>query len=132
MNDSLPPPRGLLPALQKLKNGYIRWFEYYTSIPKTHRYTLGSRIDALLVETIEAVATAGFLVRSEKIPYVRVAIRKLDTTKVLLMVLWETKSLDNKKYITLSEELNEVGRQLGGWHGQLVKQNSLENASREK
>ena len=33
------------------------------------------------------------------------------------MLLWETKSMDNKKYIELSLKLDEVGRNLGGWCG---------------
>jgi hypothetical protein len=37
---------------------------------------------------------------------VRLAIRKLDTLKVLLMLLWETKSLRDKKYIALSLPLD--------------------------
>lgn len=37
------------------------------------------------------------------------------------MILWETKSLDTKKYIALSEILDEVGKMLGGWNGQLAK-----------
>lgn len=41
------------------------------------------------------------------------------------MILWETKSLDTKKYISLSEKIDEIGRMLGGWNGQLTKQNSL-------
>jgi hypothetical protein len=61
------------------------------------------------------------LPRDEKAPYVRVAVRKTDTLKVLLMVLWETKSLDTKKYGALSERVEEMGRMLGGWYGQLVK-----------
>jgi hypothetical protein len=40
------------------------------------------------------------------------------------MVLWETKSLDNKKYIALSLPVDEIGKMLGGWNGQLTKQNS--------
>lgn len=40
------------------------------------------------------------------------------------MVLWETKSLDDKKYIALSVKIEEIGRMLGGWNGQLSKQNS--------
>ena len=67
---------------------------------------------------------ASFLSREKKRPYVRLAITKLDTLKVLLMVLWETKSIDNKKYIVLSMKLDEIGRMLGGWNGQLQKQNS--------
>ena len=54
----------------------------------------------------------------------RIAIRKTDTLKILLMVLWETKSLDDKKYIALSVKIDEIGRMLGGWSGQLTKQNS--------
>ena len=100
------------------------WYEYYQIIPKTHRYSLGQRIDTLFVEIMEALATASFLLREEKIPYVRLAIRKVDTLKVFLMILWETKSLDNKKYIALSVKIDEIGRMLGGWNGQLQKQNS--------
>jgi len=79
------------------------------------------RIDSLFVETIEATATAAFLAKAEKLPFVRLAIRKVDTIKILLMVLWETKSLDNKKYLALSEKIDGIGKMLGGWHGQLVK-----------
>ena len=73
---------------------------------------------------MEAISVASFLAREEKYPWVRLAIRKTDTAKILLMVLWETKSLDNKKYIALSLPLDEVGKMLGGWNGQLSKQNS--------
>ena len=47
--------------------------------------------------------------------------------KVMLLILWETKSLKDKHYITLSEQLDEVGRQLGGWYGQLAKKFGKQN-----
>ena len=100
------------------------WCAYYQILPKTHRYSLGERLDILFVEVIEAIACATFLARSEKQPYVRMAIRKLDTLTVLLGVLWETKSLDTKKYVALSTPLDEVGKMLGGWNGQLTRQNT--------
>ena len=37
------------------------------------------------------------------------------------MILWETKSLDTKKYAALSERMDEIGRMLGGWQGQILK-----------
>jgi hypothetical protein len=75
----------------------------------------------LLAEIIEAISAASFLARTEKLPYVRLAIRKTDALKIFLLLLWETKSLDNKKYISLSEKMNEIGKMLGGWNGQLTK-----------
>ncbi len=122
-----PPPRTLpklLPLLQKLKETYLLWFNYYTLLPKLHKHTLGQRIDDLFVESIEFISIATFLPRDEKHPYVRLAIRKIDTLRILLMVLWETKSIDNKKYIALSLKIDEIGKMLGGWNGQLTKQNS--------
>ena len=116
--------------LEKLKSAYKLWHQYHEKIPKTQKYSLGNRIDKLLIENIEATATAAFLPKTEKIPWVRLAIRKTDTIKILLAVLWETKSLDDKKYIALSETLNEIGKMLGGWNGQLQKQNSPESENR--
>ena len=119
-----PPPKKLLPLLEKVKTTYILWYSYYQIIPKPHRYSLGNRIDTLFVEIIESISIASFLPKEEKRSHISVGIRKLDTLKILLMVLWETKSLDNKKYITLSLQMDEIGKMLGGWNGQILKQNS--------
>lgn len=108
------------------------WYGYYQNLPKLHRHTLGQRIDTLLIETIEAISAAAFLSREEKSPYVRLAIRKTDTLKLLLMILWETKSLDTNKYAVLSVPLDEVGKMLGGWNGQLQKQNSPEKPGEKR
>ena len=107
-----------------MKDAYIVWYGYYQILPKSHRHSLGQRIDTLFVEIMEAIAIASFLSQENKLPYVRLAIRKTDTLRVLLMVLWETKSLDDKKYITLSSKIEVFGRMLGGWSGQLIKQNT--------
>lgn len=119
-----PPPARLLPLLQRLKEVYIIWYGYYQTIPKAHRHTLGQKIDSLFVEIIEGISIASFLNKTEKLPWINFSIRKLDTLKILLMVLWETKSLDDKKYIYLSTKLEEIGKMLGGWNGQIQKQNS--------
>lgn len=85
---------------------------------------MGQKVDNLFAQIIEAITIASFLSRDKKLPYVCIAIQKLDTLKIFLMILWETKSLDNKKYITLSIKIDEIGKMLGGWKGQLQKQNS--------
>jgi hypothetical protein len=114
----------LLPVLERTKSAYLLWHTYHEKIPKIHRYSLGARIDTLFIEIIESLAAATFLGKEEKLPYVRLSIRKLDTLKVLLLILFETKSLDTKRFIILAEKLEEIGRMLGGWYGQLTKQNS--------
>lgn len=119
-----PPPRPL-PVLEKTRSTYLLWLEYCRNIPKQHKFSLGEKIDKFFVDIIDAIVTANFLTQKEKIPFVRFAIRRLDVLKVFLTMLWETKSLDNKKYIALSARLDEIGRNLGGWYGKLLKENSL-------
>jgi len=81
-------------------------------------------MDNLFVETIEYISMAVFLQREEKIPYIKRAIMKLDCLKVFLEIAWEMGSLNENKYIRISETLVEPGKMLGGWYGQLTKQNS--------
>ncbi len=118
----VPPPARILPVLGKVKETYLLWHSYNKDLPKSQKHSFGLRIDSLFVEIIEAIAAASFLTKEEKRPYVRFAMKKVDALKILVMILWESKSLDDKKYIALSVKLDEIGRNLGGWNGQLTKQ----------
>jgi len=118
--------------LEKIKSVYLVWHNTHIILPQVNRYTLGNKIDKLFIDIIENIASAYFSTKETKLPSIRFAIRKLDTLKVMLMVLWETKSIDNKKYILISAPLDEVGKMLGGWYNQVDKQNSPNNKLREK
>src|SRR3989344_3880440 len=122
-NFKATPPQRILSVLGKVKEAFLLWLKFYQDLPKVHRYSLGQRIDTLFVEVIEAISAASFLSPTEKHPYVRLAIKKADTLRVLLLVLWVTKYLHHKKYIVLSVKMDEAGKMLGGWNGQLAKQN---------
>ena len=118
--------------LEKIKCAYKLWHNFHELLPKTQKYSLGNRIDKLFIESIEATATAAFLPSTEKLPWVRLALRKTDAKQVLLQILWETKSLEDKHYIALAIELAGIGKDLGGWNGQLSKQNSTPTNVRAK
>ncbi len=83
--------------------------------PKDSKYTLGSKIDSLFLEVVEEIISAGNSDKTEKQIFLRIASTKLDLVKFFLQISWEIKCLENKKYILLSEKLNEIGRMLGGW-----------------
>lgn len=89
-------------------------------IPKTARYTLGEKIDAVFADTIELVFVASYAPKEQKAQVLGRAIAKLDLLKFFLQLIWEVKGLDNKKYVALSEPLAEIGRMLGGWSRQAV------------
>ncbi|MDO8486432.1 MAG: diversity-generating retroelement protein Avd [Candidatus Staskawiczbacteria bacterium] len=102
-------------VIQKLVSIYKLWHEYLSNFPKDSRYTLGSKIDSSFLEVIENIIKAEYSDKVEKHIFLKKASTKLDLLKFFLQISWEIKSLDNKKYINLSEKLNEVGKMLGGW-----------------
>ncbi len=110
-----------MPVIDELKSAYKLWHQYHELVPKSQKYSLGNRIDKLFVEAIEASVTAMFLSKEEKLPWIRLTTRKTDTAKVLLMILWETGSIDDKKYLALSSVIDDAGKMLGGWYGQTRK-----------
>jgi hypothetical protein len=83
---------------------------------------LAEKIDKLLIETTEALVEASITEKTKKLPYLKFAVRKLDLTKFFLQVIWEIQALQTAHYVKLSEELHEVGRQLGAWIGKMEKE----------
>lgn len=119
---SVPPPLTSLPIIARIVQAYKLWHEIIQHIAKQDRYTLGSKIDTTFLEVIELIFTAGSLPKEKKLPYVQKAISKFDLLKFFLQIAWEVKALDNKKYILISESLTEIGRMLGGWHRNLLRE----------
>jgi len=64
---------------------------------------------------MEFIAKANYADKAEKLICLKRASVKLDLIKFFLQIAWEVKSLDNKKYVSLSEKINEIGKMLGGW-----------------
>lgn len=111
------PPAGArqISVLVRLKTAYQSWQNIVPHIPKIHRYTFGGKIDSLFLDTLELLFRAQYAKPETKIQYLIAIIGKADLLKFFLQIGWENRLLDERKYIDLSQELQEVGRMLGGW-----------------
>ena len=47
--------------------------------------------------------------------YIRNASNKNDLLKYLIRLAYETKSINDKKYLLLEEKAIEIGKMIGGW-----------------
>ena len=110
-----PKSQFSLSLIQKLVQAYKLWHGFLPDLQKDSRYTIGTKIDSLFLETIELIIKASYSDKVEKLIFLKSASVKLDLLKFFLQIAWEIKSLDNKKYILLSERLDEIGKMLGGW-----------------
>lgn len=64
---------------------------------------------------LELLFIASYQSKLEKIPTLERALTSIDTLKFLLRITWDLGVLDDKKYAALSEGLEKVGRETGGW-----------------
>lgn len=111
----------LVPVVLKLKDSYGFWQLYIPHFPKSSRHTLGSKIDDVFLHAIEYSFLASYSELSQKLIFIDKAIARVDLVKILLLLAWETKSLDTKKYTHISTYLDEAGRMLGAWRKQQIQ-----------
>ncbi len=118
-----PPPRNNTPSvILKLEVAYALWHTYIIHFPKIHRYSLGTKIDTLLCDVIQYSSSALFVSKEQKVLHIQKAIQSLDTAKILLRIANTAHIMETKQYIALTDKLIEIGKMLGGWHGQILKQ----------
>ena len=83
--------------------------------PKAEKYTLGQKIENVILEILEFLLSAAYAPKQEKTLLLKEADAKLNLLKTLIRLASEIKALDNKKYLALQEKLQEIGRMVGGW-----------------
>ena len=115
MNTSLKTPARILPVINHVLVVYKLWHGYQNDFPKNLRYSLGGKIDAAFLNILECLFIASYQGKNEKLPTILHAVRKTDLLKFFLRVSWELHALDNRKYILISEKVDEAGRMIGGW-----------------
>jgi hypothetical protein len=120
MSADSPPP--IPPLILKLEVAYTLWHSYIIHFPKVHKYSLGVKIDSLFCETIQYISSALFVKKEHKLAYIQKAIQVLDTLKIFLRIAHTIEAFETKRYIALTEKLHEIGKMLGGWHNQVMKQ----------
>ena len=117
----ITPPQHLPTVITKQKEAYQYWLILHRDFPKTERFNLGQKISVLFINILEMTFTASYFPPDQKIIELEKIISRLDILKFFIQLAWENKLIPNKKFIELSEKLEEIGRQLGGWKKGLNK-----------
>ena len=115
-----------IPIFSKSYDLYKALYGYRTAIPKQDRYALWQKCENLVLEIIENLLIASQLTKEEKLPKLEKISLELNTLRIFIRLAKEIKAIDNKKYVTLQANLDEIGKMLGGWikSVKILKQNT--------
>lgn len=108
---------------------YTTWQLYTKHIPKMTRYSLGVKIENLIAEVIQMIASAQYSKDTKQLAYIEAAIAKNDVLKCMLYVLLKTSGMEVKNFFHLTEKIEEVGKILYGWKNNCMKKLGTLNPS---
>lgn len=101
--------------LLKEKETYRLWLSIHRDFPKVERFGVGQKIEQSFLDVLEFTFASVYLVAENKILMLSKTIAKLDNLKFFMQLAWESKLIPTEKYVKISENLEEIGRMLGGW-----------------
>lgn len=114
-NGNNPQCASGMSVIKKMYEFYKLFYGYSKLFPKKDKYTLGSKCEMYIIETLELLLAAGNSPRLEKMAYIKQANIKFDTLKVFIRLAKDVGMLDEKKYLELQKRIQEIGRMIGGW-----------------
>ncbi|MDX1654600.1 MAG: diversity-generating retroelement protein Avd [Candidatus Competibacteraceae bacterium] len=83
--------------------------------PRSRRFTLGERIESGLLEVLERLVEAAYSRAQVKAQALRRANLRLDVVRHLWRLSHALKNLPGKQYAHGAVQLEQLGRQIGGW-----------------
>ena len=104
-----------IPIFKKTYELYKTLHGFRALVPKQERFSIFQRVEGAALDVLEAILLASGQHKLAKLPTLEHASVKLNLLRVLIRLMKDTRTLDNKKYIALEAMIDEIGRMLGGW-----------------
>lgn len=104
-----------VPILKSAIEFYKTYYAYAELFPKKDKYALGTSCERMIISVIELLLEASYTPKEQKRTILQQANNKFEMLKIFIRLLKELRILDQKKYLILQTQLQEIGKMLGGW-----------------
>jgi len=104
-----------VPIFQKSYDLYKQMHVYQKAIPKHDRYTVYTKAEESMLLVISSLFKASATEKEHKLILLEQTSTELNLLRIFIRLLKDIQALDNKKYLALQSEIDEIGRMLGGW-----------------
>jgi hypothetical protein len=83
--------------------------------PRPRRYTLGARIETLLLDVLEGLLRAAYAGPADKVRHLDEANSRLNLLRHMWRAAMELRAVDPKAHRFAAEKMVDIGMQIGGW-----------------
>ena len=102
-----------LPIFQKAYDFLIRLQKYIDRMPHLYKHSHGQKLIELSLDFLYLIIEASSI--TKKYPILIKADLCLEKIRIHCRLLCDLKSINKHQYEILSRELEDIGKQLGGW-----------------
>ena len=100
-------------VIQKLYDVMLWYFQRVEKFPRSQRFVVGDRIETLLLDTLDLLIEAKYS-KQTAAPLQRANL-VLERLRYLTRLSMDLGLLTRRQYAYAAENVDEVGRQIGGW-----------------
>lgn len=104
-----------IPIFAKLYEFYKNLYSALKLFPKRDRYSLGQKLDNITLELFELLFNTTATEKDQKLETLQTTSNKLNLLKILLRLSHDNKSINTKMYLSLENNIQELGKMTGGW-----------------
>jgi uncharacterized membrane protein len=104
-----------IPIFKKTYELYLFIYRLRNKVPKQDRYALWLRVEKTNLDVIEGILQATALYKEEKIIVLDKVSINLNMLRVFVRLSHDTNLLDTNMYARIQQQVDEIGRMLGGW-----------------
>lgn len=105
--------RNNLPIIQKTYD-FVKWYvPILDKLPRNHKFLLGDRIVSGLYELLENLILARY--EQNKLGRLTLLNGKLDILRHQSRLLLDFNLVNANRYENISQKINDIGIELGGW-----------------
>ena len=112
------------PVIVRLKEVYKRWILIERNLPKCERFGLGQKIDFLFTDLLDILQKSSFSPVETKITLLGQSLLIIDSLRFFIQLCWELKLIPSKQFTLIGQEIEEIGRMIGGWRKGLITKTS--------
>jgi hypothetical protein len=110
-----------IPIIKNLYELYKTFYRYSKFFPKKDKYTLAAKCE-MYINALELLLEASCVPAREKLNLIKKANTKFDALKLFIRLLKDLNIIEDKKYLELQKQIQEIGKMIGGWQRSLSNQ----------
>lgn len=104
-----------IPIVKRTYELYKTFYAYRVDVSKQDRYTTWQKCENCLLDVLEEILFASQTGKAEKLSLLEKTSIKLNFLRMFIRLMKDVRTIDNKKYLVLETDVDEIGRMLGGW-----------------